>query len=132
MRLTKPQIRNPSQFASSSAESSLRTSSFVIDSGFWFRHSGFIIGFLFFSSSILAQTPRDKSAPAGAGTGQERITVDEKTENVIRGALKYLASKQNTNGSWTASDGERQEVAMTGYTLITFLSAGHLPDEGEH
>src|SRR6266571_4911381 len=81
------------------------------------------------AGSGFAQAP---GRAAGAGTGQERVIVDDKTEQVIRGALKYLASKQNSNGSFTASDGERQEVAMTGYVLITFLSCGHLPDEGEH
>lgn len=57
--------------------------------------------------------------------------VDANTEALIRGALRYLASKQNGNGSWAASDGDRQEVAMTGYVLIAFLAAGQLPDEGE-
>jgi hypothetical protein len=66
-----------------------------------------------------------------AGLGQEKVTVDEPTERIIRGALRYLASKQNGNGSWSASDGDRQEAAMTGYVLITFLSCGQLPDEGE-
>src|SRR4051812_1142885 len=90
--------------------------------------SSFVIG-----HSSFAQVPdRPRGAAATAGIGQERVTVDDKTEQTIRGALKYLASKQNSNGSWTASDGERQEVAMTGYVLITFLSCGHLPDEGEH
>ncbi len=67
---------------------------------------------------------------AGAGLGQDRVTVDEKTEATIRGALKWLASKQNSSGSWS---GERQyEVAMTGYCLMAFLGAGQLPDEGEY
>ena len=102
-------------------QSAFRISSLIILSSFAISHWSF----------LFAQTA-PKPAAAGAGNGQERITVDEKTENVIRGALKYLASKQNTNGSWAASDGERQDVAMTGYVLVTFLSAGHLPDEGEH
>jgi hypothetical protein len=84
------------------------------------------------SASTFAQVPAREKPATGAGTGQERVTVDDKTEAIIRGALKYLASKQNTNGSWSASDGERQEVAITGYVLVTFLSCGHLPDEGEH
>src|SRR5689334_5485493 len=119
--MTKSETRNANQCRNPNAQRLLWISSLVLLSSFVISHSSF------------AQAPdRNRSAAAGAGTGQERVTVDDKTEQVIRGALKYLASKQNSNGSWTASDGERQEVAMTGYVLITFLSCGHLPDEGEH
>jgi squalene cyclase len=83
---------------------------------------------LFFGGS-LAHAQEEKS---GAGLGQDRVTVDEKTEQTIRGALKWLASKQNGNGSWAAGDGERHEVAMTGYVILAFMSAGQLPDEGEY
>lgn len=69
--------------------------------------------------------------PTGAGLGQEKVVVDEATERIIKGALRYLASKQNGNGSWNADDGDRQETAITGYVLISFLAAGQLPDEGE-
>ena len=86
---------------------------FGIDSGFGFRNLGFLIVSLLIASFAAAQVPSREKPAVGAGTGQEKIVVDDKTEQVIRGALKYLASKQNTNGSWTASDGERQEVAMT-------------------
>lgn len=58
--------------------------------------------------------------------------VDAATEAVIRGAIRYLASKQLPNGSWGMTDFERRHpVAMTGYTLMAFLAAGHLPGEGE-
>ena len=67
----------------------------------------------------------------GAGVDQDKVVVDEKTEQIIRGALKWLAAKQNGSGSWSA-DGNRYEVAMTGYTLMAFLAAGQLPDEGEY
>jgi hypothetical protein len=73
-------------------------------------------------------TARDK----GAGLGQEQVRLDANTEQIIRGALKYLASRQNGNGSWATGSGEQQEVAMTGYVLVTFLAAGQLPDEGEY
>src|SRR5215204_956647 len=114
--MTKSETRNPNQCRSPNAETHFRASSFVIDSSFGFRHSGFAIVLLLIASTAFGQTR------GAAGTGQERVVVDDKTEQIIRGALKWLASKQNSNGSWTASDGERQEVAMTGYVLITFLS----------
>jgi len=115
--MTKSEIPMTNECRISNDEKRFRISSLVI---LW----ALVIGHWSF-----AQAPREK---AGAGLGQERVVVDDKTEQVIRGALKWLASKQNSNGSWSASDGERQEVAMTGYVLITFLSCGHLPDEGEH
>jgi len=77
-------------------------------------------------------TGKDPGTPSQAGLGQDKVVVDEKTEAVIRGALKWLASKQNGNGSWSATDGGRFEVAMTGYTLMAFLAAGQLPEEGEY
>src|SRR5688500_8832008 len=84
---------------------------------------------LLLPSLLLAADP-DKAT--NAGLGQDRVTVDAPTETAIKGALKWLASKQNGNGSWTASEGDRHEVAMTGYVLIAFMSAGQLPDEGEY
>jgi len=67
--------------------------------------------------------------PAGK---RDAVVVDEKTEVIIRGALKWLVSKQLANGAW-GSSGEEQRyvVAMTAYTLMAFQAAGHLPGEGE-
>jgi hypothetical protein len=63
---------------------------------------------------------------------KDPVVVDEKTEAIIKGALKYLASKQQPNGAWGVSDEEqRQPVAITGYVLMAFLTAGQLPGEGE-
>lgn len=76
--------------------------------------------------------PRTPHKDSTAGLGQDLVTVDEETDRIIKGALRYLASKQNGNGSWAASDGDRQETAMTGYVLVAFLACGHLPDEGEY
>jgi hypothetical protein len=79
-------------------------------------------------------------ALAIAGWAQEAPTakldpvrVDAQTDAVIKGALKWLASKQAPNGEWAAADMEKQHpVAITAYTLIAFLAAGHLPGEGEY
>src|SRR5687768_12529338 len=81
-------------------------------------------------ATVLAAPLRAQPANT-AGLDLDSVTVNERTESVIRGALRYLASKQSANGSWAASDGERQELAMTGYVLVAFMAAGHLPDEGE-
>jgi squalene cyclase len=67
-----------------------------------------------------------------AAVSKDPVVVDENTGTIIRRALKYLANKQNPNGSWADSEEEmRHPVAITGYTLMAFLAAGQLPDEGE-
>lgn len=69
---------------------------------------------------------------AEAPTGKDPVVVDAKTEAVIKGALKYMASKQLPNGAWGSTSEERQHpIAVTGYALMAFLSAGNLPNEGE-
>ena len=57
------------------------------------------------------------------------VTVDDKTESVIRGALKYLAAQQEKSGAWNA---EHRRIAMTGYVLMAFLATGNLPNEGPY
>lgn len=85
-----------------------------------------------------AAGPAQAAAPAGnpaSGVSTNDValpTVDAATEAAIRGAIRFLASKQLPNGSWGMTDFERRHpVAMTGYTLMAFLAAGHLPGEGE-
>src|ERR1039458_7819314 len=61
------------------------------------------------------------------------VTVDPQTKQIIKGALKYLASQQHIDGSWSLREGmDGHPVAMTGYTLLAFMAAGNLPDEGEY
>jgi len=80
------------------------------------------IAFVLTTFSSLAQEPGKK----------DPVIVDEKTEAVIKGALKWLASKQLPSGAWGSSEDEqRHPVAITGYVLMSFLAAGHLPGEGE-
>lgn len=73
------------------------------------------------------------AAPADPPASKDSVTVDPKTEAIIKGALKYLASKQSANGAWASSPEEQQHpIAMTGYTLMAFQAAGQLPGEGEY
>lgn len=70
--------------------------------------------------------------PLASAGAQDAVTVDPETEGVIHGALAYLAAQQNPDGSWTqTAHSAAYPVAMTGYAMMAFLSAGNLPNEGE-
>ena len=71
---------------------------------------------------------------AGNKADEDPVVVDAPTEQIINGALRWLASKQNANGSWSASEGRRSDhpVAMTGYVLLAYMATGNLPEEGEY
>ena len=56
--------------------------------------------------------------------------VDPSTDAIIKGSLKYLASKQTPGGAWTS--GNNNMAAFTGYVLIAFMACGELPGEGEY
>src|SRR2546422_579335 len=73
-------------------------------------------------------------ARAAEPATQDAVVVDAPTEEILRGALRWLASKQNVNGSWNASESRRGDhpVAMTGYVLLAFMATGNLPEEGEY
>lgn len=59
--------------------------------------------------------------------------VDGQTKGYIKGALKFLAQKQHLDGSWSTAEGSQgYPIAMTGYTLLAFMAAGNLPNEGEY
>src|SRR5687768_623517 len=90
-------------------------------------------GSLFFTGLVLCCFCAKAADPTlSEPSGKDPVVIDEKTEAIVRGALKWLASKQSPNGAWAASDEEqRHPVAITGYTLMAFQAAGHLPGEGE-
>ena len=73
-------------------------------------------------------------ARAAEPAAQDAVVVDAPTEEILRGALRWLATKQNVNGSWNAGDNRRADhpVAMTGYVLLAFMATGNLPEEGEY
>ena len=80
-------------------------------------------------SLLTCQAAERNAAPAR----KDKVVVDEKAEAVIKGALRWLASKQLPNGAWGSSGEEqRYAIAMTGFALMAFQAGGHLPGEGEH
>jgi squalene cyclase len=71
-------------------------------------------------------------APAQADIPRDDVVVDDQTEQVIKGALKWLAARQQPNGSWNTGRGNEHPVAMTGYVLMSMMACGQLPGEGEY
>ena len=91
------------------------------------RHTGLAVGCCLLL--LLVATP---DAHAQQPARKDLVRVDEKTEAIIKGALKWLVSKQLPNGAWGATGEEqRYQVAITGYVLMAFEAAGQLPGEGE-
>lgn len=86
------------------------------------------------AARAFAQEPTAAPAPAVAAQTETPVTVDAPTEQIIHGALRWLAAQQQANGSWSVAPGRRGEhpVAMTGYVLMAFMTCGHLPEEGEY
>lgn len=93
-------------------------------------------GFTLLPSLLLAMGILASAVSATRAADQanrDPVRVDEKTEQVIKGALKWLASKQAPNGAWGSTEMEQQHpIAMTGYALMAFQAAGQLPGEGEY
>lgn len=87
---------------------------------------------LFVIASILFCISADAADPTPDAPARDPVVIDDKTEAVVKGGLKWLASKQSPNGAWAASEREqRHPIAITGYVLMAFQAAGHLPGEGE-
>lgn len=59
----------------------------------------------------------------------DMVRMDETAKKATARALEWLAHHQNHDGSW--SDGQFQHnTAITAFTLLAFMSQGHLPDRG--
>lgn len=58
--------------------------------------------------------------------------MDAEVKKATAKALEWLASKQNTDGSW--GDGSRypHNTAITGFALMAFMSQGNVPNQGKY
>ncbi len=69
-----------------------------------------------------ADPPKSDAKPeADEGQGQDGQG-DEERQSIS--ALKYLANKQDSDGSWG-------NTAITGFVLLAFMSNGHVPNQGD-
>lgn len=61
---------------------------------------------------------------------QVQVRMDDETKKAIGRGLEWLASKQNTDGSWSESR-YPHNTAITAFALLAFMSQGHLPGQGQ-
>ena len=65
----------------------------------------------------------DRSNTGTRGTSLRRFGGDQKTEDAVMRALRWLKMKQDADGSWGGN-----RIAMTGLAILTFLAHGETPD----
>jgi len=66
-----------------------------------------------------------------AWSADEKIKIDEEVKKSTSKGLEWLASKQNTDGSWGDSS-YPNNTAITGFALMAFMSQGHVPNQGTY
>ncbi len=77
----------------------------------------------------------DDTTPAPDSDDKVIVTMDEDTKKATAEALKWLAANQNADGSWSSSDTGGKyphNPAMTGFSLLAFMSQGNLPGQGQY
>src|SRR6476619_1009236 len=57
--------------------------------------------------------------------------MDDDVKKSTAKALEWLASKQNSDGSWGDSR-YPNNTAITGFALMAFMSQGHVPNQGKY
>lgn len=92
------------------------------------RFLAFLVVFTFFWTAFSLITRAESASP------DDPVIVDSEVASVIKAGLRWLASKQLTNGSWSGLSGgaNTHPVALTGYALLAFMATGNLPEDGEY
>lgn len=88
-----------------------------------------VFGFLVSGFVMPAQAAEPETIRGRKPQDVADVVIEPQTEQIIQGALKWLAAQQSPSGAWSEN---QNPVAMTGYVTMAFLSCGHLPGEGEH
>lgn len=78
---------------------------------------------------VLVSVSRSQAAEPAPAKTPDAVVIDQETEALIKSALRFIASKQEANGSWNE---QNHPTALTGYALMPFLATGNLPTEGEY
>src|SRR5580704_4942092 len=87
------------------------------------RHSALAVALLL----ALVSISRGAGPTTTPAVDQDTVTVDAATDRAIHGGMRFLAGKQQADGSW----GQDHRAAITAYCMISFMASGNLPDEGE-
>jgi hypothetical protein len=74
-------------------------------------------------TATTAQPPAD--GPPKPKPPEDKVKMDKETKAAVDKALKYLAARQDADGSWG-------NTAITGFTLLAFMSNGHVPNQGDY
>jgi len=69
------------------------------------------------------------AGPAIAQDKDKKGKMDEDTKKSTAKALEWIASKQNTDGSW-GDTRYPNNTAITGFAMMAFMSQGHVPNQG--
>ena len=78
-----------------------------------------------FAAPAATQPPKADDAKPAAVVPKDNVKMDEATKKAVDKALKFLADKQENDGSWG-------NTAITGFTLLAFMANGHMPNQGDH
>jgi hypothetical protein len=87
-----------------------------------------ILAVTFFAPAPRARAADEPKKPAAS----DRVIVDDATEKLLEGGLRFLASRQAENGSWSLRDNGEQPTATTAYVIHAFMACGHLPGQGPY
>src|SRR5438876_5982724 len=60
----------------------------------------------------------------------DNVKMDEPTKKATARALEWLASRQNSDGSWGDSR-YPHNTAITAFAMLAFMSQGHVPGQGQ-
>lgn len=77
---------------------------------------------------VIAQTARPAESPEHRDM---LVEMSAGSERAIQNALKFLAGCQLPSGAWTYGN-VGPNVGVTSLTLLAFMAAGHVPEQGEY
>ncbi|MCS6975976.1 MAG: terpene cyclase/mutase family protein [Gemmatales bacterium] len=78
--------------------------------------------------SVLCAFTPDLAVPQEPPRAAE-VVLDDAAKRACDRALEWLASRQNSDGSWSETS-YPHNTAITSFALLAFMSQGHLPNQG--
>ena len=72
-----------------------------------------------------ARQPARRCRRPDAKRTEDKVKIDKETKKAIDKALRFLAKRQDSDGSWG-------NTAITGFALLAFMANGHVPNQGDY